>query len=277
MTWTSDDRMALLRAVPIFGELGDGELARIAEASVPRAFAAEETIFREGDEGDTCYVLRMGRVRVVREHADGRSITLATFGPGELFGELSLLDRERRSATVEAVEDAEAVAIMGRDMRRLLRAEPEIALGMLAALGRRLRSTNERLARQSFQTVPGRVASALRQLIVQAAASGAQPPADAAVGARACAEESVGAWMCAEALRAQVPSGQSTPAPVAGDGCPQEPVRLVVTQAQIAQLAGCARETASRFLAQLVRDGVIEQGRGTLTVLDPARLERYVF
>ncbi|HLH65101.1 MAG TPA: Crp/Fnr family transcriptional regulator [Solirubrobacteraceae bacterium] len=242
MAWTSDERMALLRAVPIFGELGDGELAQIAEASVPRAFAAEETVFREGDEGDTCYVLRLGRVRALREHPDGRSITLATFGPGELFGELSLLDRGRRSATVEAVEDAEAVAIMGRDMRRLLRAEPDIALGMLASLGRRLRATNERLARQSFQTVPSRVASALRQLIAQAAGSGAPVPA------AAC-----------------------------GGSCEQEPVRLAVTQAQIAQLAGCARETASRFLAQLVRDGVIEQGRGRLTVLDPERLERYVF
>lgn len=173
MAATSEDTIALLRAVPVFSELGEDELARVAEVSVPRQFVAGEVVFREGDESSTCYVVRNGRARAVREHPDGRSITLANFGPGDIFGELAMFDDERRSATIETLEDTEAIAILGGDMRRLLSEHAEIAVKLLASLGRRLRETNERLARQSFQTVQSRVASVLMQLVAGAQSEGA--------------------------------------------------------------------------------------------------------
>ena len=83
------------------------------EVAVPRRFAAQQVIFREGDDSDTCYVVRSGHARAVREHADGRTITLAHFGPGDIFGELAMFDDERRSATVETLDELEAVAILG--------------------------------------------------------------------------------------------------------------------------------------------------------------------
>ena len=67
-------------------------------------------IFREGDDSDTCYIVRRGHARAVREHADGRTIALAHFG-GDIFGELAMFDDERRSATVEALDPVDAVAI----------------------------------------------------------------------------------------------------------------------------------------------------------------------
>jgi CRP-like cAMP-binding protein len=173
MAATSEDTIALLRAVPVFSELGEDELARVAEVAVPRQFVAGEVVFREGDESSTCYVVRNGRARAVREHPDGRSITLANFGPGDIFGELAMFDDERRSATIETLEDTEAIAILGGDMRRLLSEHAEIAVKLLASLGRRLRETNERLARQSFQTVQSRVASVLMQLVAGAQSEGA--------------------------------------------------------------------------------------------------------
>jgi CRP/FNR family transcriptional regulator len=173
MAATSEDTIALLRAVPVFSELGEDELARVAEVAVPRQFVAGEVVFREGDESSTCYVVRNGRARAVREHPDGRSITLANFGPGDIFGELAMFDDERRSATIETLEDTEAIAILGGDMRRLLSEHAEIAVKLLASLGRRLRETNERLARQSFQTVQSRVASVLMQLVAGAQDEGA--------------------------------------------------------------------------------------------------------
>ena len=127
-----------------------------------------------------------------------------------------MLDEEQRSATIEALEEMEAIAILGTDMRRLLREHPDIAIKLIAALGRRLRATNERLTRQSFQTVQSRVATAVGQLVRAA-------------------------------------------------------------QAELAQLAGSSRESASRFLAVLERAGIITQGRGRLIVHDPAALERYVY
>jgi CRP/FNR family transcriptional regulator len=157
----------------VFSELGEEELARVAEVAVPRQFVAGEVVFREGDESSTCYVVRNGRARALREHPDGRSITLANFGPGDIFGELAMFDDERRSATIETLEDTEAIAILGGDMRRLLSEHAEIAVKLLASLGRRLRETNERLARQSFQTVQSRVASVLMQLVAGAQDEGA--------------------------------------------------------------------------------------------------------
>ena len=174
MAATSEDTIALLRAVPAFSELGEEELVRVAEVAVPRQFVAGEVVFREGDESSTCYVVRQGRARAVREHPDGRSITLANFGPGDIFGELAMFDDERRSATIETLEDTEAIAILGGEMRRLLSEHAEIAVKMLASLGRRLRETNERLARQSFQTVQSRVASVLLQLVAGARSEGTE-------------------------------------------------------------------------------------------------------
>ena len=231
MATTGEETVALLARVPVFADLDPGDLQRVAEVAVPRSFEAEHVVFREGDDSDTCYIVRSGHARAVRSHSDGRTITLASFGPGDIFGELAMFDDERRSATVEAVDDLEAVAILGADMRRLLRRHPDIAAKLLAAVTRRLRQTNERLTRQSFQTVQSRVAQVVSALVEQARAEGA------------------------------------------GEG----DVLITVTQSDIAQLAGSARESASRFLAVLERAGIITQGRGRLTVHDPQALRRYVF
>lgn len=231
MAATSEETIALLHGIPAFSELGDTELARVAEVTVPRTFRGGEAIFHEGDESDTCYVVRSGHVRAVREHTDGRTLTLATLGPGDIFGELAIFDEERRSATVEALDDLEVVGILGADMRRMLRQHPDIAVKLLAALSRRLRETNERLTRQSFQTVQSRVAHVLAEMVAVARSEGASEP----------------------------------------------DVLITATQNDLAQLAGSSRESASRFLAVLERAGVITQGRGRLTVHDPAALERYVY
>lgn len=221
----------LLARVPVFAALAPEDLERVAQVAVPRRFEAHRVIFREGDASDTCYVVSEGHARAVREHGDGRTITLAHFGPGDIFGELAMFDDERRSATIETLDDLEVIAILGSDFRRLLREHPDIAVKLVIGLGRRLREANERLTRQSFQTVQSRVAGVLGQLVAQAQAEGA------------------------------------------GEG----DVLVVITQADIAQLAGSSRESASRFLAVLERAGVITQGRGRITVHDAAALRRYIY
>jgi len=229
----SADVVELLARVPVFSTLEREDLERIAELAVPRAFEPGQVVFREGDASDTCYVVRSGHARAVREHSGGRTITLATFGTGDIFGELALFEDERRSATVEAIEQCNVVAVLGPDMRRLMVEHPGISARLVIALGRRLRETNERLSRQSFQTVQSRVAVVLSELVAQE---------------RAAAEE--------------------------GDDAD---VTVTATQADLAQLAGSSRESASRFLAVLERAGVISQGRGRLIVHDPEALKQYVF
>ena len=173
MNASGEDTATLLARVPVFDELADEDLRRVAEVAVPRRFKPGEVVFREGDDSDTCYVVHAGHGRAIREHPDGRQITLATFGPGDIFGELAMFDDERRSATVEATDELEVLGILGGDMRRLLRRHPDMAVKLVISLGRRLRAANERLARQSFQTVQSRVAAVLAQLVEQARAEGA--------------------------------------------------------------------------------------------------------
>jgi CRP/FNR family cyclic AMP-dependent transcriptional regulator len=225
-----DETAALLARTEIFSELEPRELAAIAQVAVPRRWDRGEVIFREGDTGDTCYLLRSGSVVLTREHQDGRMVALAELRAGALFGELAMFRGETRSATAEAVEAASAVALLAGDVERCIRRNPGLALKLLASLAERVSRTNERLLQQSFQTVAGRVASALLAQTVARQAEGAS----------------------------------------------QADVLIRATQAEIANLAGTSRESASRFLATLERAGVVTLGRGKVTVHDPGRLRNYI-
>jgi CRP/FNR family transcriptional regulator len=236
-----EDTVDLLATVPAFRDLGPAELAAVAAVALPRRFPAGEAVFREGDASTTCYVIRSGHARAVRGHADGRQITLASLGPGDIFGELAMFDDERRSATVETIDALEALAVRGEDMRRLMLEHADLAVKLAASLARRLRAANERLARQSFQTVQSRVASVLLQLVEQAGREAKPVTSEARQSGRA------------------------------------RDVAITATQADLAKLAGSSRESASRFLATLERAGVIAQGRGRLIVHDPAALQGYVY
>jgi len=163
----SPSPVELLRSVPLFSDLEQGELERFSRVAVPRSFPAATRVFHEGDHSDACYIVRNGSFRVTREHSDGRAITLATLGPGDIFGELAMLDGEVRSASVEALEDSELLALPANEVRALLARHPDITVKLVAALVRRLRVANERISRQSFQTVPSRVAGVLTQLVAE--------------------------------------------------------------------------------------------------------------
>ena len=157
----SEETARLLGRVSIFSGLTPEQLADLASVAVPRRWGAGEVIFREGDAGDTCYVIQDGCVRVTRNHTDGRTITLAELRSGDLFGELAMFDSEQRSATVEAAEETSAVALLAGDLRRLLLRHPDISIKLLSAFAERLKEANERISRQSFQTVASRVAGVL--------------------------------------------------------------------------------------------------------------------
>ena len=172
MTASTQATVELLTNVPVFAQLAPADLELVAELCHPRRFAAGEVVFHEGDDSNTCYVVRSGHARALREHADGRQIALATFGPGDIFGELAMFDDEKRSATIQTVDELDVLAILGPDMRRLMLRRPQVAVSFAVSLSRRLRLTNQRLASQSFQTVQSRVAGVIAHLVEQARAEG---------------------------------------------------------------------------------------------------------
>jgi CRP/FNR family transcriptional regulator, cyclic AMP receptor protein len=225
-----EETLRLLSKVEVFADLDPRELEELGRVAVPRSYERGEVIFREGDGGDTCFVIRTGAVVLSRGHDDGREVALAELRGGAMFGELALFGGERRSATAQAVEPTEAVALLGSDVERLVRSHPDMALAMLSSMAARVRRTNERLLSQSFQTVPGRVAGAVLSQVVARQAEGA----------------------------------------------PEQDVLVKATQAEIASLAGTSRESASRFLATLEREGVVSLGRGKVTVHEPARLRNFI-
>lgn len=225
-----EETASLLARVPIFTGLSEQEIDELAKVAVPRAYDAGQVVFREGDTGDTCFVVRSGAVKITREHA-GRTIALAELRGGDMFGELAMFGGETRSASAQAMEDTTAVALLAGDIRRLLTGNPDMAVKMLEAMANRVRATNERLANQSFQTVAGRVAGVLIRLVDSRQAEGAA----------------------------------------------DSDVLVEATQADIAQLAGASRESASRFLATLERQGVVTTQRGKVIVHDPGSLRNYIY
>jgi len=134
MTLTADDRAALIGACPLFRGLVPDDLAAVAAAAIEVDFPAERAIARQGEIGTGFFIVVSGRVRVVRDGA-----AVAHLGPGEFFGELSILDGGPRVAQVVTDEPTVCLAIASWDFERVLREEPGVALAVLKVVAARLR------------------------------------------------------------------------------------------------------------------------------------------
>jgi CRP-like cAMP-binding protein len=131
-----EDHRTALRSIPLFAALPDDQLSLLAEVAATVDVAPERVIARQGEIGSGLFVILEGRVRVVR---DGEIV--AHFGPGECFGELSVLDRRPRIASVVAEEPTRCLAVTAWDAEQLLLAHPAVSLALLRTLAARLRQT----------------------------------------------------------------------------------------------------------------------------------------
>ncbi|MDP9240719.1 MAG: Crp/Fnr family transcriptional regulator [Actinomycetota bacterium] len=127
-------------------------------------FARGDTVFSEGEQGDSLYIVVSGKVKMGRHAPDGRENMLAIMGPSDMFGELSIFDPGPRTATVTAVTDGCLARLRQDSLRPWMHDRPEIAEQLLRVLARRLRRTNDALADLIFTDVPGRVAKALLEM-----------------------------------------------------------------------------------------------------------------
>lgn len=138
MPLTPDLRRTLVGACPLFAGLAGDELGAVADAAVEVEFAPDRVIARQGEIGTGFFVIAEGRVRVVRDGS-----VVARLGPGEFFGELSVIDGAPRNAQVVAETPVTLLALASWDFERLLRETPGIALTVLRVVVARLRGATE--------------------------------------------------------------------------------------------------------------------------------------
>ena len=157
-------RVAMLRKVPLFAGLSDQELEVLAGSLGKRTFGKGMIIFHKGNPGQTLYIIESGKVRIFIISESGQEISVNIYGPGDVFGELALLDGLPRSAGAVAVEKAVTLTLHRDDFLRHLEAYPRMAKSIMEVLSTRLRYTTTYAESLSFLDVYGRVAAKLLEL-----------------------------------------------------------------------------------------------------------------
>lgn len=202
---------------------------RLANLARPFSVKAGATLFEAGDPGNGCYAILEGSLKVSMMSVEGDEQLLAVMGPGEIVGELALLDGRARSATVSALKPARLAFIEKHAFERFADENPAVYRHMLSIVGKRLRQANDVLAARSFLPLPGRVAQTLLQL--------------------------------AESFGKPLEDGRVL-------------IHYKLSQADIANMAGAARENVSRVLNDWKRAGTISRISGYYCLERPEFLEQ---
>jgi len=158
-----------LATVPLFRSLAPAEVSAFSQMAREKSYPKGSVILFEDDPGDSLFVVRDGRVKVVLVAEDGREVILGILGVGEHFGELSLIDDQPRSAHVVAMEESTLLVLRREDFRRRVEQNPAVAWALLLELSRRLRRADEKIGSLVLLDVPGRIA---RMLLDAATESG---------------------------------------------------------------------------------------------------------
>ena len=161
-----------LATVPLLGQIPPAELQAFAEVTREKDYPKGSVILFEDDPGDSLYIVRSGRVKVVLVGEDGREVILGVLGVGEHFGELSLIDDQPRSAHVIAMEDSNLLVLRRDDFRRRVEATPAVAWALLSELSRRLRRADGKIGGLVLLDVPGRIARLLLDFADEADSGG---------------------------------------------------------------------------------------------------------
>lgn len=161
------ERVWYLKNCQLFARLTEGQLARLERCGRMRAFARNSTIYLPVDAGDGVFLVAAGRVRLSSITPEGKQAILAFIEPGELFGELSLIDRGPREEYAEAVLDSTIVLLPGDEVSRLMSESAELTLGVTKLMGLRRKRIERRLRSLLFRSNRDRLASLLLDLVEQ--------------------------------------------------------------------------------------------------------------
>ncbi len=162
--WVHISKVSALRSVPFFAGLSDQELQALADSLENRTFGKGAIIFHKHSPGDTMYIIESGKVRIFILSESGQEISVNVYGPGDIFGELAILDGRPRSAGAVALERTETLVLHRNDFLRHLKAHPEMAQSIIQMLSARLRYTTAYVESLAFLSVQERVAAKILEL-----------------------------------------------------------------------------------------------------------------
>ncbi len=156
--------MSIFAGVELFEGLGGEEIQAIEEVSVHRKFSKNTVIINEDDNADSLYVIESGKVKVFLSDKGGKEYVINTMGEGEYFGELALLDDEKRSASVMTLDNASFYIIYKNDFKELLERYPSISITLLKNLTRQVRHITENVKSLALKDVYGRLVKVITEL-----------------------------------------------------------------------------------------------------------------
>lgn len=165
-----------LSTVPLFKSLSADDVSHFSQLAREKTYPRGSVILFEDDPGDSLFVVRQGRVKVVLVAEDGREVILGILGIGEHFGELALIDDQPRSAHVVAMEDSTLLVLRREDFRRRVEQSPAVAWAMLIELSRRLRRADEKIGSLVLLDVPGRIARVILDAAEEAGSEEIEKP-----------------------------------------------------------------------------------------------------
>ncbi len=154
----------ILSKIILFNTLEKSDLDRLESCLVRRRYSSGQVIFHMGDEGGNLYIIQKGRVKVTIPSSSGEEVILAILSAGEILGELSLIDGKPRSATVQAMDEAEILCLYWEDFLDLLKGRFDVVQRMLEVLAQRLRDTDLSLAESHFLDITSRLAKKILDL-----------------------------------------------------------------------------------------------------------------
>ena len=157
-------KIEVLKTVPIFSDLSERNLKSVVKKMISQTYKKGHVILEEDSSGDRCYFLTRGRVKITRVSSDKREVILALLGPGDFFGEMSLLSGEVRSANVVTLEKTKALTLNTEDFLGTLELYPKVAINLLRELAIRLQKSDEQIASLSLSDAERRIAISILRI-----------------------------------------------------------------------------------------------------------------
>lgn len=145
--------MINISEIPIFASLDQGQINSLENIITIKKYEKGQTIFLEGDSSEFLYIIITGQVQIIKSTRDGKEKIIAIVGDGDFFGEMGILEKDKRSATAKCNKNSNIIVIEKNDFLRLIKNNPQIALRMMTELSHRLRRAGDDIKNLSYYII----------------------------------------------------------------------------------------------------------------------------